>query len=229
MSAGADAGAGAGAGVTDSAGTPQSPPVQALMQADIFPASDEIEEISEVVEVTVPRERPDFRAIFDAECGYVWHTLRRLGVHERDLEDVAHDVFVTVHRRLGDFDPTRPIRPWIFGIAYRVASDYRRLARHRREVVSPLGGEGSFEPADERPDAESSLETARAKQLVMEALEVLDLDRRAIFVMHELDGHAMPEIARALSVPLNTAYSRLRLAREQFAVAVRRLRARGIK
>ena len=165
--------------------------------------------------------RPDFRAIFDHECGYVWNALRRLGVHERDLEDVAHDVFVTVHRRLDDYDPKRPIRPWLFGISYRIASDYRRLARHRREVVSD-----AFDPADERPSQDEQVEAAQARRLVAQALEALELDRRAVFVMHELDGHAMPEIARALSIPLNTAYSRLRLAREQFAISVKRLAAR---
>jgi RNA polymerase sigma-70 factor (ECF subfamily) len=173
-----------------------------------------------------PVARPEFRAIFDGECAYVWHTLRRLGVHERDLEDVTHDVFVTVHRKLDDYDPARPIKPWIFGIAYRVASDYRRLARHRREVVSSMSaGEGGFEPADERPAADERYAAAQSRALVTEALGSLEIDRRAVFVMHELDGHAMPEIARVLSIPLNTAYSRLRLAREQFAVVVRRLLA----
>jgi RNA polymerase sigma-70 factor (ECF subfamily) len=168
--------------------------------------------------------RPEFRAIFDGECAYVWHTLRRLGVHERDLEDVTHDVFVTVHRKLDDYDPSRPIKPWIFGIAYRVASDYRRLARHRREVVTAMSSvDGGFEPADERPAADERYETAQSRALVTEALGALEIDRRAVFVMHELDGHAMPEIARVLSIPLNTAYSRLRLAREQFSVVVRRL------
>ena len=173
--------------------------------------------------------RPEFRAVFESECTYVWHALRRLGVRERDLEDVAHDVFVTVHRRLGDYDPSRPLRPWLFGIALRVASDYRRLARNRLEIVSAMGAGEADEPADETPDALARYEQAEARRMVLEALAVLDLDKRAVFVMHELDGHAMPEIAAALSIPLNTAYSRLRLAREQFTVVVRRLRARGAR
>jgi RNA polymerase sigma-70 factor, ECF subfamily len=203
--------------VTDPEAPPQSPDVNAVRFVE-----------EEVPAATPPSPKPpDFRVIFDAECGYVWQTLRRLGVQERDLEDVTHDVFVTVYRRLADYDAARPIRPWLFGIAYRVASDYRRLARHRREVVTAIGGDG-IEPADDRPGADDHYEAAQARRVVLEALETMDIDRRAVFVMHELDGHAMPEIARALSVPLNTAYSRLRLAREQFAVAVRRIRARGI-
>jgi len=61
----------------------------------------------------------------------------------------------------------------------------------------------------------------------MRALEELDLDRRAVFVMHDIDGHVMPDIAAALGVPLNTAYSRLRLARADFAAAVERVRGGG--
>ena len=59
------------------------------------------------------------------------------------------------------------------------------------------------------------------------ALDALDLDRRSVFVMHELDGQAVPEIARTLSIPLNTAYSRLRLARRDFVDAVKRARSVG--
>lgn|GEM_PF-3465459 len=72
--------------------------------------------------------RPDLAAIFDEQFGYVWSTLRRLGVREAEIEDLSHDVFLRVHARLADCDPTRPIRPWPFGFAYRLASDYRRLA-----------------------------------------------------------------------------------------------------
>src|SRR5579862_3687219 len=80
-----------------------------------------------------------FRAVFEREFDYVWASLRRLGVHDRDLEDVAQDVFVQVHKRLPNYDPSRPIRPWLFAFAVRCASDWRRLARHRVEV---LGAEG---------------------------------------------------------------------------------------
>jgi RNA polymerase sigma-70 factor (ECF subfamily) len=64
------------------------------------------------------------------------------------------------------------------------------------------------------------------RQLLARALAALDLDKRAVLVMHDVDGHPMPEIAEALSIPLNTAYSRLRLAREQFAIAVRRMQGK---
>ena len=164
---------------------------------------------------------PSFRDVFDSESSYVWNTLQRLGVQTRDLEDVTHDVMLAVHRRLADFDASRPLRPWIFGIALRVAMRYRDLARHRRELMGL-----EVEAVDETPGPEEQLVTAQARGLVMEALDALDMDRRAVLVMHDIDGHGIPEVAESLDIPLNTAYSRLRRAREQFKGAVKRIRLR---
>jgi RNA polymerase sigma-70 factor (ECF subfamily) len=165
---------------------------------------------------------PTFRDLFTSEFSYVLHTLRRLGVRERDLEDLTHDVFVVVHRGLPEFDPRRPVRPWLFGIAFRVASDHRRRARNARELVE----DPAPEPVDGAPPADEQLAAAQRRRVVLEALDDLELDRRAVLVLHDIDGCTMPEIARALSIPLNTAYSRLRLAREQFKAAVQRIRLR---
>jgi RNA polymerase sigma-70 factor (ECF subfamily) len=158
-----------------------------------------------------------FPAVYDAEFPYVWNALRRLGVQDRDIEDLCHDVFVIVFRNLAAYDTRRPIRPWLFGIAFRVASDYRRSARHRREVP------GERELPCPAPRADEVMLRRERQRLVVRALEALELDRRAVFVMHDIDGHVMPDIAAALGVPLNTAYSRLRLARADFAAAVARL------
>ena len=95
------------------------------------------------VQTVVPAREGLFRTMFEREASYVMCSLRRLGVRERDVPDVAHDVFVTVYRLLEGYDADRPARPWLFAIALRVAADHRRLARHR-EIPS--------EVLDERPD-----------------------------------------------------------------------------
>lgn len=160
------------------------------------------------------------QALYAAHFDHVWHTLRRLGVAERELEDAAHDVFVVVHRRHHELDPERPARAWLTGIAWRVAADTRRRAHHRREVLSERVGD---ERADGRMAADEMLAGHEARALVHAALDALDLDRRVVFVMHELDGEPGPVIAAALDLPLNTVYSRLRTARERFGAAVRRI------
>jgi RNA polymerase sigma-70 factor, ECF subfamily len=171
------------------------------------------------------RSPPDLGAIFDEHFDYVWATLRRLGVREADREDLVHDVFLKFHSRLADYDETRPLRPWLFGFAYRVAADHHRLARHRVEVLGVSG-----EAAAQNPPADDRVAAIEQRELILEALQTLDLDRRAVLVMHDVDDIAVPEIAHTLDIPLNTAYSRLRLAREQLAAAVTRLRiARGVR
>ncbi len=159
-----------------------------------------------------------FRAIFTAEFDYVWSSLRRLGVQGRDLEDVTQNIFLEVFRQQDRYDPARPIRPWLFAFAFRFASDYRRLVRHRVEVFDDRVERISVTvPADE------ALVAHQARTLIAEALESIDLVRRAVFILHELDEVPMIEIAQSLDIPLNTAYSRLRVARDEFTAAIRRL------
>jgi len=166
----------------------------------------------------VPRE-VDFRAVYEAQFDYVFHSLRRLGVPERDLEDLIHEVFLAFHR--SDYDPARPLKPWLFGICFRIASDYRRRAQHRYEVPAEAPDALSLAPR-----ADEEVEARERRQLVHLGLLAIELERRAVFVMHDLDGLSMPEIAQTLDAPLNTLYSRLRLARAEFAKAVRREKAK---
>jgi RNA polymerase sigma-70 factor (ECF subfamily) len=162
-----------------------------------------------------------FRTLFDAECGYVLASLGRLGVAERECEDLGNEVFFRVYQRLVDLDPARPVRPWLFAFCVRVASDWRRASRNRVEVL-----DAAPESTATAPGADEEIARAQEKDLVMRALSALDLDKRAVFVLHELDELAIPEIARTLEIAEGTAYSRLRAARAEFTAAVRREQAK---
>lgn len=142
---------------------------------------------------------PDLSQVYEEHLHYVWRLLTRFGIPSRDREDVAHDLFVVVHRKLDTFDPERPIRPWLAGIAFRVAAAYKRR-KMASEVPSELPDLG-------RPDR------VEQRQQASQILAKLPFERRAVFVLHELEGFTAPEISEELSVPLNTVYSRLRLAR----------------
>lgn len=165
-----------------------------------------------------------FRALFDRDYAYVWHSLRRLGVGEGDCDDVANEVFVRVHEHFKDYDPTRPARPWLFAFCARLASDYRRLARHRRERLMETG--------DMPPEAIDHPETDALQRerdsLVYRALDALDDERRQVFVLHEIEERPIPEVAGMLEIPVPTAYTRLRAARQTFTAAVRRLQSRSV-
>ncbi|MFO0602468.1 MAG: sigma-70 family RNA polymerase sigma factor [Polyangiales bacterium] len=174
--------------------------------------------------LAAPAERPaplDLAAVYAREFDWVWATLRRLGVAARNLPDVTHDVFVVVHRRAHTYDPARPLRPWLFGVAYRVARDHLALARNRREAVVEAP-----ELADPAPAQDQALDRAQSRALVLAALQEVELDRRVVFILHDLEEQPMPEIAAALDVPVKTLYSRLAAARAEFTAAVRRLRLR---
>ncbi len=167
---------------------------------------------------------PDLRMLFEEHVDHVGNSLRRLGVRDADVPDLVQEVFVVMHAILPDYDSSRPIWPWIFGVLYRVAAAHRRKAS--REVLD----DGTL--ADERIDSSANLDEAMRKgedrQLVLEALQAVEMSRRAVFVMADIDDIPVPEIARGLGIALNTAYSRLRLAREDFReAAARLLRQRG--
>lgn len=162
-------------------------------------------------------EEREFRTIFEQELSYVWHTLRRLGVRGDDVRDQAQEVFMIVHRLLPEFDRSRPLRPWLFGITFRVASAYRDKARYRS--TEELGDDVT----DDARLPDEQIADAEKRRLVLRALDRVDIGRRAVFVLAELEGRAVPEIATELGIPLNTAYSRLRLAREEFTAAALRL------
>ena len=159
-----------------------------------------------------------FRTTYDAQLAWLLRTLRRLGARPRDIEDLAHDVLCTMLRRLPDFDRSRPVRPWLYGIAVRVVADYRRRASHSREALP-----GDFDAAASDSDPDASLQAADQRALVLNALDTLSDDQRAVLVAHDLDGTPIPDLVEVLDVPLNTLYSRLRVARQRFAAAVQSL------
>ena len=73
------------------------------------------------------------------------------------------------------------------------------------------------------PGPDDALQAKQARATVLRALESIPLQRRAVLVMHDLDEVPMGQVAKALSIPLFTAYSRLRKARKELEAAIRRI------
>lgn len=163
----------------------------------------------------------DFRSLFEQQFDYVLRTLRFLGVGASDLEDVAHDVFLHVYRHLADYEPSRPIKPWLYCFMFRIARDFRVLTRHREALTDDFS-----EQVDERPHPDAIAMRQQLQIQAMRALEELDAEERGVFVAVTLDELTAPETSEALGIPLNTVYSRLRRARTKFDAAVRRISAR---
>ncbi len=155
---------------------------------------------------------------YRAELDYICRTLLRLGIRAADVEDLAHEVFLVLCRKWGAFDQRRDLKPYLFGIAFRIAAAQRR--RYGREVSCE-----ALDVVDGARSAEQKLSSEEARATVLRALEHLPLPRRAVLIMYELDEIPMASIASTLRIPLFTAYSRLRKARREFERAVREVSA----
>lgn len=158
-----------------------------------------------------------FERVYREHFSFVWRSLRRLSVRERDVADAVQEVFLVVHRRLGEFEGRAKLSTWLFRICLHVASDHARRAHVRREV---LGDTELDELSDPRSDLESHRARREGLRLLEQALAAMSLEQRAVFVLFELEGLTSGEIAEALSLPLGTVYSRLRRARELFQKAI---------
>ena len=160
-----------------------------------------------------------FESIYEQHFALVWSTTRRLGVTPEAMDDVVQEVFIVVHSKLSTLENPEALRSWIYGIVRRKVSGHRR--KYQAEKYSAV-------PVEDVPDdviARSPVDLAEQHEQVQQLwmlLEHLEPAKREVFIMAELDELTCPEIADALSIPLNTAYSRLRHAREAFEAALLR-------
>jgi RNA polymerase sigma-70 factor (ECF subfamily) len=175
----------------------------------------------EETEIPLGQAPVTFDAVYAKYARFVWRSLARLGVAEAQLSDATQEVFIVVHRRLGEFEQRSSLKTWLFGIAMRVASQARRDTRRRPseplagDVLDPLGS-----PHEDAERAEA------ARTLYRLLLEELSPEQRALFVLVELEQMTLPDAAEAVSANLHTAASRLKAARRKFESALKRHRAR---
>jgi RNA polymerase sigma-70 factor (ECF subfamily) len=154
---------------------------------------------------------------FDA----VWRMVRRLGVPEADADDAAQQVFLALDKRLADV-PVERERAFLMSVAVRIAANARRHLRRSREDAG-LDDEGATDDAS----PERALEQRQLLSELDQALSGLAEEQRNIFVLYEIEGFSLPEIADSLDIPLGTATSRLRRARELFESWLGQRRQRG--
>jgi RNA polymerase sigma-70 factor, ECF subfamily len=156
-------------------------------------------------------------AVYAEHHTFVWRSLLRLGVDEGRVDDAVHDTFMVVAKRLREFEGRSSMRTWLFAIVMRVAQAVRRDAARDRARRDRL-----LQQVD---DPTAPFDGADAARTLHRLLDRLDDDKRAVFVMAELEGMTAPEIAAVIGAKLPTVYSRLRLAREELERHVARARA----
>jgi RNA polymerase sigma-70 factor (ECF subfamily) len=179
------------------------------------------------VRVVQREARPTFAEVYEAHFSFVWRSARRLGVLQANADDVTQEIFVVVHRRLTEFEGRSSIKTWLSGIILNVVRAHRRhmLAKHPHSITP--GDSADLDAVTDTAEGPHEIASrAEAASLLEDLLAVLDDDKREVFVLAELEEMGAPEIALAIGVPVNTVYSRLRIARQEFAAATARHRAR---
>jgi RNA polymerase sigma-70 factor (ECF subfamily) len=164
---------------------------------------------------------PRLEQVYREHADFVWRLLRHFTIEEASRDDVFHEVFLVVHRRLADYDGRASIPTWLFGITRNVVLHHRRgHARHQRRLaVAP--------PPTSGPGPDDYVAQLEARALVDRFLAGLAEEQRLAFVLAEIEGLRAPEIAEQLGLNLNTLYSRLQALRKQFARFVAEARAPG--
>ncbi|MCA9691456.1 MAG: sigma-70 family RNA polymerase sigma factor [Myxococcales bacterium] len=153
--------------------------------------------------------------VYRDHADFVWRVARRLGAPEDALEDVVHDVFLVVHRRLSEYDGRAAMTTWLFHITRGVVSNTRR-GRARAEQRLQL-----VEPPRPTLTPEERSDRAGAARFVRAFLDTLPADRRELFTLVDVEGLSVRAAAEHLGVNVNTAHARLRAARSAFREAVR--------
>jgi RNA polymerase sigma-70 factor (ECF subfamily) len=165
-----------------------------------------------------------FESIYRQYFDFVWSSVRRLGVSPAATDDIVQEVFIVIHARLHTLERPEALRSWIYGIVRRTVSGHHRSRRVKEASGAALAVEPDTQP---QPRTPLDLVEQNAKvQLLFSLLEGIDEAKREVFMMAELDELTVPEIAEILEIPLNTAYSRLRAARQAFEQALVRHDAR---
>lgn len=165
----------------------------------------------------------EFEEVFRDMAPYVLRVLPRMGVRDADLDDVAQEVFLAVHKGLAGFQGRSQLRTWVYGICIRTCSNYRRRAHRRYERAT----DAPVQHASAAEGPERRAQTQQALSALDRALEALPEAQRSVFVLFEIEGLDMLEIARALDCSKFTAYARLYAARQRVTSALHALVPEG--
>jgi RNA polymerase sigma-70 factor (ECF subfamily) len=163
--------------------------------------------------VTPAGDLATFEHAYRAQGAFVADVLGRLAVPAEAVGDAVQDVFVAAYRRWDDFDPERPVRPWLAAFARRIAFRYRRSAarRHRKGAsLVHLVRDRERSPGHE----------IEARDFLVRFLAELDVGHRDAFLMMDLEGRTAAEIADVLGISAEAVFGRVRSVRRRLRHAL---------
>ena len=162
-----------------------------------------------------------FRAMVETQFDFIWRSLRGLGVPSASIDDAAQQVFIAASQKLASIVHGSE-RAFLFATARGIAANARRAQSRNRELLDDDALESH---ADRAPNPEQLAVSRQAREVLDRILDSLPDDARVVFMLYELEGQTMAEIATLLDTPMGTVASRLRRARDEFQNAARRFQA----
>ena len=138
-----------------------------------------------------------------------------------EIEDIVHEIFLVVHKRLHTFRGDSDIKTWLYGITTRVVADRRRARRWRRwfgwRGSQDREGADVVEAASSaEPSALDLLESKEAQRVVYQVLDRLPEDHRTALILGAIEGLSGQEIAAITGTNIENVWLRLHRARKQF-------------
>ena len=172
---------------------------------------------------------PDFDTLYEENFKFIWRAARRLGVDSADTDDVVQEVFVVAHRKLPEFEGRAQVKTWLYKILLHEVRHYLR-AQGRKPGHRPAHSLDELEALHDQRDRGpvAAAERQDAVRVLDGLLARLDAEKREVFVLAEIEELSSVEIAEILGANLNTIYSRLRVARQEFQRAVQRFRTQEL-
>lgn len=175
-------------------------------------------------EASEHEEDTDLESVYRRHGARVSRWAARLAGPGFDVEDVVHDVFLVVQRRLAEFRGDALISTWLYEITVRVVQA-RRRSRRRRRWIWPFPAEviaceaGVIEIADDRLSPLDALERRQATGLLYHLLDGLDEKYRTAVVLFELEGLSCQEIAAITGTSISNVWARVSRGREKLVAA----------
>jgi RNA polymerase sigma-70 factor, ECF subfamily len=183
------------------------------------PAKPRVTHGSQVQTGTEAALDANVHSLYEQHFNLVWRSLRRLGVAESQVEDAVQDVFLVAHRKLHEYEGRSAPSTWLYGIALRVAKDYRRTEARRERRTARLTREQESAPVASEGPADA-LARKEANRLLHELLDRLPADERELLVLVDLEGLSVAEVAPLAGLRVRTCQRRLKTARTTFESAL---------
>jgi RNA polymerase sigma-70 factor (ECF subfamily) len=170
-------------------------------------------------------EVPSFKSIYAQYFDFVWSSARRLGVGPAAMDDIVQETFMVIHRKIHTLQQPESLRSWIYSIVRRTVSGHYRSQRSFDASEAALAYIAGVQMRTQLTPLDLAEQNEEAK-LLWDLLDEIEPLKREVLVLVEIEGMTAPEVAAALEIPLNTAYSRLRAGRLAFDAALERRTAR---